>query len=67
MSNYQPKFLDNITFASSQLQTSARDACGSDRQCLFDIAATNDIAVGSQTKDIGQNFTREKDELGMLI
>lgn len=58
---------NNITFSSPQLQASAVNVCGLDTQCLFDVALTGSVNVGSETKNTGQNFSRQREELGSSI
>ena len=48
---YDPYFTPSYQppFTSPDLETRAREICGDDRFCLFDIAATGNIDVGVAT------------------
>ncbi|RDD39384.1 Mucin-like protein [Trichoplax sp. H2] len=65
--DYQPVFTNNVNFSTPELQGNATDVCGSDPACLFDVAVTNSIGVGNQSKIVGQTLTREKEELGKTV
>lgn len=62
--NYQPKFADNITFSSPELERNATSLCGQNTICLFDAAATDSIAIGVQSRTVNQINTQAKNELG---
>lgn len=47
---FVPMFTDNITFANATLEALAKEACGDNIQCLFDIASTGSLNVGKLTK-----------------
>ncbi len=47
------------------LRQQAEDVCGSDVTCLFDVAATNDIAVGESTLSEITTINNEIAEVGM--
>lgn len=47
--NYEPIFLTNYTFANSSLESAAREICGSNTNCLFDVAATQSLEFGQDT------------------
>ena len=36
----------------------AREACGEDEFCLFDVAATKNVEIGMATMQGGENFDR---------
>ncbi|RDD39383.1 Mucin-like protein [Trichoplax sp. H2] len=61
--NYQPMFVNNITFSSESLQSNATRVCGTNLACLFDVAATNSITVGAQTKSTDDQLNKERTEL----
>ena len=45
--NYRPKFFqDGITFANSSLEFLAREKCGENKKCLYDVSVTSDIEIG---------------------
>ena len=60
-------FGDNITWQSDALRKQAEAQCGSDKECLYDVASTNDLDVGKATKDIGNQLSRELKTLGMTF
>lgn len=45
--NYVPAF--EPTFSSTELEEQANEVCGDDQLCLFDIAATGNVDIGSST------------------
>ena len=45
--DYNPAFTPN--FSSPVLEEQAHDVCGEDKLCLFDIAATGNVDIGSST------------------
>jgi hypothetical protein len=49
---FQPVFDDPV------LEQEARDACGEDEFCLFDIAATKRVEIGMATMQGGESFDR---------
>ncbi|XP_044174744.1 uncharacterized protein LOC114975818 isoform X3 [Acropora millepora] len=57
--DFLPMFGDNITWQSDALRKQAEDVCGSDKECLYDVASTNDLSVGQATKDIGNQLSKE--------
>lgn len=44
-----PIFASNITFPNATLKAAAEEICGSDVNCLFDIAATLSTTFGQTT------------------
>lgn len=46
------------TFDDPDLEMEARDACGDDEFCLFDIAATKRVEIGTATMQGGEDFDR---------
>ena len=65
--DFLPMFGDNITWQNDTIRKQAEEACGSDNECLFDVASTNDLTVGQATKDIGTKLTKESKTLGMTF
>ncbi len=55
---YSPSFIPIFepTFTNSTLEKLAREVCGDDEYCLFDIAATKTIEIGMATMDGGKEF-----------
>ena len=49
---YVPIFLDqdNLVFANATLGQKARDVCGDNKQCLFDIHTTGKVSIGEASK-----------------
>ena len=48
--SFVPIFLDQaLQFENSTLEEEARSVCGNDVNCLFDIAATGNTAIGQST------------------
>ena len=48
---FTPVFLDetNSLFSNNTLEQQARDICGENEECLFDIAVTGKTSVGEAT------------------
>lgn len=44
------------TFTNSTLEKEAKEVCGDDEYCLFDIAATKKVEIGMATMEGGENF-----------
>lgn len=55
---YDPSFIPMFepTFEDSTLEKEAKEVCGDDEYCLFDIAATKKVEIGMATMEGGQNF-----------
>ena len=64
--DFEPMFADNITWHNDSLRLAAEAQCGEDYECLFDVASTNDLSVGSVTKDINVQMVNESNSLGKL-
>ncbi|XP_019632992.1 PREDICTED: mucin-like protein isoform X1 [Branchiostoma belcheri] len=43
--DYQPKYTDELLFDDPELETRAREICGNDTECLFDVSQTGDLEV----------------------
>ena len=46
------------TFDDPELEMEAKEACGEDEFCLFDIAATRRVEIGMATMQGGEDFDR---------
>ncbi|XP_066303433.1 mucin-like protein [Branchiostoma lanceolatum] len=57
--SFVPKFTDEVTFSSPELEREAREVCGNDTACLFDVAEIGDIDVGRVEVEDEQNFENE--------
>ena len=55
---YDPFFVPfyEPVFASPALEAQANEMCGDDTFCLFDIAATSRVEIGTSTLEGGQEF-----------
>ena len=62
--DFMPMFADNITWHNQSLEQEARDQCGDDSECLFDVASTKDLSVGMVTKEISIQLVNETNKLG---
>ena len=58
---YTPAFEPD--FASPELEEQANAACGDNALCLFDIAATGDVEIGSST----MHSVQEQEKLKALF
>ena len=59
-------FADDITWHNDSLRKKAEAECGDDHECLFDVAATNELSVGMVTKNISVQLVNELNKLGKL-
>ena len=68
---YSPSFIPvyNASFKDADLEAKAREVCGNDIFCLFDIAATGKVELGMSTLQGSQDFERivELSAQGMVI
>ena len=64
--NFMPMFADNITWLNESVRLKAEAQCGGDFECLYDVAATNDLSVGIVTKEIKTTLVNESNILGKL-
>lgn len=63
--NYTPIFFDSFTFENnSALEGAAAGVCGSDRTCLYDIAATGSTQFGATTRSSLNTILTENDVIG---
>ena len=55
---YVPLFLDeeDLVFNNVTLGQQARDLCGDNKQCLFDIHTTGKISIGKASKQAVESF-----------
>ncbi|XP_078360277.1 sushi domain-containing protein 2-like isoform X2 [Oculina patagonica] len=55
---YVPIFLDqgNLEFDNATLGQQARDVCGDNKQCLFDIYTTGKVSIGEASKQAVKSF-----------
>lgn len=55
---YVPVFLDqdDLEFADVRLGQQARDVCGDNKQCLFDIYTTRKVSIGLASKQAVESF-----------
>ncbi|KAL9985251.1 hypothetical protein ACROYT_G007629 [Oculina patagonica] len=55
---YVPIFLDqdNLVFDNATLGQQARDVCGDNKQCLFDIYTTEKVSIGEASKQAVELF-----------
>ena len=60
-------FIENIVWADDATRVAALQACDGDLSCLFDAASTNDVSIGTNSKDINVQLIKESEELGKLI
>lgn len=62
--SFQPMFVDQIQWADNATEAAAISACAGDVACLFDAASTNDVSLGTNSKDISVQLVKENEELG---
>lgn len=55
---YVPIFLDqdNLVFNNATLGQQARDVCGDNKQCVFDIYTTEKVSIGEASKQAVESF-----------
>ncbi|XP_078360269.1 sushi domain-containing protein 2-like isoform X2 [Oculina patagonica] len=55
---YVPIFLDrdDLVFDNATLGQQARDVCGDNKQCLFDIHSTGKVSIGEASKQAVESF-----------
>ena len=61
---YEPVFLDQVDleFANVTLGQQARDVCGDNKQCLFDIYTTRKVSIGLASKQAVESFIAIKND-----
>ena len=60
---FEPMFADNITWHNDSLKQKAEAQCGNDHECLFDVASTKDLSIGSATKAISVQLVNDTKKL----
>ena len=62
---YNPQFVPALetNFTDSILEQKAFEICGSDKLCLFDVAATGDLNIGTATME----STEEQNDINSLL
>ena len=64
--SFVPMFVENIKWADNATKLAAEQACGDDAVCLFDAASTNDVSIGTNSKDVNVKLVKENEKLGKL-
>ena len=59
-------FVEEIKWADNATEQAAKKACGDDAVCLFDAASTNDVSIGTNSKDVNVKLVKENEKLGKL-
>ena len=56
--NYQPIFADSqqLVFSNKSLERDAKDVCGDNLQCMFDIYTTKKVTIGRASKETVEQF-----------
>ena len=56
--NYQPIFADSqpLVFSNKSLERDAKDVCGDNLQCMFDIYTTKKVTIGRASKETLEQF-----------
>lgn len=62
--SYEPVYPANITFSSPNLESNATKICQGNPACLYDVALTGSLSVGSASQAIDQQNTIDKESLG---
>ena len=69
--DFTPVFLDDTSsiFSSPTLEQEARNICGENKECLFDIAVTGKTSVGEATMELVNELEekRNNSKIGMPI
>ena len=60
---FEPMFADNIKWHNDSLKQKAEAQCGNDHECLFDVASTKDLSIGSATKAISVQLVNDTKKL----
>lgn len=58
--NYTPAF--EPVFSNPELEEEASEICGGNKLCLFDIAATGDVSIGSDTMESVEEQEKLKEQ-----
>ena len=65
--SFEPMFVEDIVWADNATRDAADSACAGDVVCLFDAASTNDVSIGTNSKDINVQLVEENEVLGKPI
>ena len=65
--SFEPMFVENIEWADNATRDAAYSACDGDVVCLFDAASTNDVSIGTNSKDVNVQLVEENELLGKPI
>lgn len=65
--SFEPMFVENIEWVDNATRDAAFSACDGDVACLFDAASTNDVSIGTNSKDVNIQLVKENEELGKPI
>ena len=65
--SFRPMFVENINWTDNAIKLAAEQACGGDAVCLFDAASTNDVSIGTNSKDVNVQLVKENEQLGKAI
>lgn len=57
-------FVEDIQWADNETRIAAEQACDGNTVCLFDAASTNDVSIGTNSKDLNVQLVEEKKLLG---
>lgn len=61
--SFEPMFVEEIVWADNATRVAAIAACDGDVACLFDAASTNDVSIGTNSKDVNVQLVKENEEL----
>lgn len=64
--SFKPMFVEAIKWADNATEQAAKAACGGDAVCLFDAASTNDVSIGTNSKEVNVKLVEENKKLGKL-
>lgn len=56
--------MEEIVWADNATRDAALAACDEDVACLFDAASTNDVSIGTNSKEVNVQLVKENEELG---
>ena len=63
-SDYMPIFVTNFTFPNSSFEAIAKETCGGNMECLFDMAATLSKEFGQATLNNSAAIERDNEFIG---
>jgi len=61
--SFVPMFVEAIEWEDNATRDAAFSACDGDVACLFDAASTNDVSIGTNSKDVNVQLVKENEEL----